>query len=89
MVLSFAVGSLGPRAARDRPASDTSERDERTVVRLKRQLIALTLFFGAICAVASGAAAARGSSATDLGHRRSWSGRSCARALSSGWWRCC
>lgn len=48
--VSFAVGWLSARWAHRRTGDDHSERNERTIRRLRRQLIALTLFFGAYLA---------------------------------------
>ncbi|MDB4964886.1 MAG: mscS [Myxococcales bacterium] len=49
--VALAVGWLSSRWAHRRTGESTSERNEETIRRLRRQLIALTLFFGAYLAV--------------------------------------
>src|SRR5438477_10680925 len=51
LAFAFAVGWLSSRWAHRRTGDDTTERVERTITRLRRQLIALTLFVGAYLAV--------------------------------------
>src|SRR5207302_9385159 len=51
LAVAFAVGWLSSRWAHRRTGDDTNERVERTIRRLRRQIIALTLFFGAYVAV--------------------------------------
>jgi small-conductance mechanosensitive channel len=51
VAVAFAVGWLTSRWAHRRTGDDRSERNERTIRRFRRQLIALTLFYAAYLAV--------------------------------------